>query len=68
MKEKVLILKDMRQVQVFAKALRKAVPGGVEAWEDHGWPRPALRVRGATLGQILAAATWAGFEPQAVLE
>jgi len=68
MKEKVLILKDMRQVQVFAKALRKAVPGGVEAWEDHGWPRPALRVRGATQRKSHAAATWAGFETHTLLE
>lgn len=63
-----LIFKEERQVEEFVKALVKAVPGAIRAKRDTGWTRPALEVEGATLGQILAAVAWAGFEPLHVIE
>lgn len=68
MERKVLIFKEEQQVEAFAKALAKAVPGEFRALRDTSWTLPALKVHGVTLGQILAAATWAGFEPVHVIE
>jgi len=67
MGEKVLIFKDMRDQETFREALAKASLGRAVIRPDHGWPKPALRVRGVNLSHILAASAWAGFEPEAVL-
>ncbi len=67
MGEKVLIFKDMRDQETFREALVKASLGRAVIRPDHGWPKPALRVRGVNLSHILAASLWAGFEPEAVL-
>ncbi|MDM7325064.1 MAG: hypothetical protein P3W93_008850 [Thermus sp.] len=66
--ERILIFKTEDQVTAFSKALAKAVPGEFRAERDTGWTLPALKVDGVTLGQILAAATWAGYEPVHVVE
>ncbi len=63
-----LIFKDMRDQETFREALERASLGRAVIRPDHGWPRPALRVRGVNLSHILAASFWAGFEPEAVLE
>jgi hypothetical protein len=67
MGEKVLIFKGMRDQEIFREALVKASLGRAVIRPDHGWPKPALRVRGVNLSHILAATLWAGFEPEAVL-
>ena len=61
--EKVLLFKTEEEAKLWMKALEKATFGRALAEEDHGWPKPALRIRGATPSQIMAASTWAGFEP-----
>jgi hypothetical protein len=61
--EKVLIFETEEAKVRWMKALEKATFGRALAEEDHGWPKPALRIRGATASQIMAASTWAGFEP-----
>lgn len=68
MERKVLLFKEERQVEAFAQALARAVPTPVRIQRDLGWTWPALEVEGATLGQILAAVAWAGFEPLHVIE
>jgi len=68
MEEKVLIFKDTRHQEAFRKALEKASLGRAVIRPDHGWPKPALRVRGVSPSHVLAAALWAGFEPEVVLE
>ncbi|BCZ90603.1 hypothetical protein TthAA37_24220 (plasmid) [Thermus thermophilus] len=68
MEEKVLIFKDTRHQEAFRKALEKASLSRAVIRPDHGWPKPALRVRGVSPSHVLAAALWAGFEPEVVLE
>lgn len=68
MEEKVLIFKDTRHQEAFREALERASLGRAVIRPDHGWPKPALRVRGVNLSHVLAAAIWAGFEPEVVLE
>ena len=68
MEEKVLIFKDTRHQEAFRKALERASLGRAVTQPDHGWPKPALRVRGVSPSHVLAAALWAGFEPEVVLE
>jgi hypothetical protein len=45
--EKVLIFKTEEEAKVWLKALEKATFGRALVEEDHGWPKPALKVRGA---------------------
>lgn len=68
MKEMVLIFKEVRDQEAFREALERASLGRAAIRPDHGWPKPALRVRGVNLSHVLAAAIWAGFEPEVVLE
>lgn len=68
MKETVLIFKEVRDQEAFREALERASLGRAVIRPDHGWPKPALRVRGVNPSHVLAAAIWAGFEPEVVLE
>lgn len=61
--EKVLIFETEEAKVRWMKALEKAGCGVLRVEEDHGWPKPALKVRGAMPSQIMAASIWAGFEP-----
>jgi hypothetical protein len=61
--ERVLIFETEEAKLQFKEALEKATFGRVLVEEDHGWPKPALRVWGAVPSQIMAASTWAGFSP-----
>lgn len=63
-----MIFKGTRHQEAFRKALERASLGRAVIRPDHGWPKPALRVRGVNLSHVLAAAIWAGFEPEVVLE
>jgi hypothetical protein len=66
MEEKVLIFNTEEEARSFQKALERASLGQAVVKPDHGFTKPALRVRGMP-SHVLAAALWAGFEPKAVI-
>lgn len=67
MEEKVLIFNTEEKARRFQEALVKASLGQAVVKPDHGFTKPALRVRGMP-SHVLAATLWAGFEPEVVLE